>query len=173
MQKLHYFVKRCFSSLNSSQAQTHLFLMSNNVIAIFNNNNNNNTKCVVLAPLACHISGMDFNLFTMHMTYKHRINSRKYHIRNFQSIINNINSHCVVHFLKFHMIKYENMKKTKLIHDVRSRKGYKIYKKNSGLNSKLLTEIKLNHYQIINRRSRQARKSKSMTGPIQGRPLLV
>ena len=52
-------------------------------------------------------------------------------------------------------------------------KGIKYIKKNSGLNSKLLTEIKLNHYQIINRRSRQARKSKSMTGPIQGRPLLV
>ena len=64
--------------------------MSNNVIAIFDNNNN--TKCVVLAPLACHISGMDFNLFTMHMTYEHRINS-----------------HCVVHFLKFHMIENENM----------------------------------------------------------------
>ena len=136
MQKLHYFVKRCFSFLNSSQAQTHLFLMSNNVIAIFDNNNN--TKCVVLAPLACHISGMDFNLFTMHMTYEHIINSRKYHIRNFQSIINNINSHCVVHFLKFHMIKYENMKKTKLIHDVRSRKGYKIYKKTVDLTQNYL-----------------------------------
>ena len=53
-------------------------------------------------------------------------------------------------------------------------KGIKYIKKTVDLiNSKLLTEIKLNHYQIINRRSRQARKSKSMTGPIQGRPLLV